>query len=315
MDRALVPRVDRNSETRNQIWRFPKKKTHRRFDSRNRPRRFPAPRSRVLTVRFAQVARERASSTQKAGKSTPSGTVRRVSRTCFCHTRRHRDAVVSGKSNEHEPRDARSARRGGVPPARDAPRGRNTPRRALAVGAEITRIPAPDGVCGAPGCDVQDARAVRRGGGEDGHHARRRRRVPPLASVGTRASRFPARASRETRKPVAFTVPETSHSAHENRDPRCREKLPKGRAADARGRAARREARRAESRVTFCVSRGDWLCLAVPRYGPARTARAARRHRIGRIRPFPVRERRGEVPVGLTVEATVSAGCRGHFSR
>lgn len=44
-------------ETRNQIWRFPrKKKTHRRFDSRNRPRRFPAPRSRVLTVRFAQVA-------------------------------------------------------------------------------------------------------------------------------------------------------------------------------------------------------------------------------------------------------------------
>jgi hypothetical protein len=28
MDRALVPRVDRNSETRNQIWRFRKKKKH-----------------------------------------------------------------------------------------------------------------------------------------------------------------------------------------------------------------------------------------------------------------------------------------------
>lgn len=53
-------------------------------------------------------------------------------------------------------------------------------------------------------------------------------------------------------------------------------KTPKGRAADARGRAARREARRAESRVTFCVSRGDRLCLAVPRCGPARAPPAPR---------------------------------------
>ena len=53
-------------------------------------------------------------------------------------------------------------------------------------------------------------------------------------------------------------------------------KTPKGRAADARGRAARREARRAESRVTFCVSHGDRLCIAVPRCGPARAPPAPR---------------------------------------
>ena len=295
-----------------------KKKTHRRFDSRNRPRRFPAPRSRVLTVRFAQMAAGmgviHAKSREKhAFRDRPPGSRERAFVTP--DDAPLRDAVVSGKSNEHEPRDAQSARRGGVPPARDAPRGREHDE-ARARGARRNHPdPCAGRQCGAPGCDVQDARAVRRGGGEDGHHARRRRRVPPLASAGTRASKFPARASRETRPTRRLyrtrNIPLSTKTA--TRDVAKNSQRSRGRRA-----RTRREARGASRREPRDVLR-EPRRPAVPRGAAmrprARTARAARRHRIGRIRPFPVRERRGEVPVGLGVEATVSAGCRGHFSR
>ena len=303
-------------DAKSDLARPKKKKTHRRFDSRNRPGRFPAPRSRVLTVRFAQMAAGmgviHAKSREKhAFRDRPPGSRERA----FAppDDAPLRDAVVSGKSNEHEPRDARSARRGGVPPRARRAGGRAEARARGARGNHAD--PCAGRRRRAPGCDVQDARAVRRGGGEDGHHARRRRRVPPLASAGTRASKFPARASRETRPTRRLyrtrNIPLSTKTA--TRD--VAKKLPKVARPTRARRAARSEARRAESRVTFCVSRGDRLCLAVPRCGPARAPPlAARRHRIGRIRPF-IRERRGEVPVGLGVEATVSAGCRGHFSR
>ena len=223
MDRALGPRVDRKfRSSKSDLALREKKKLHRRFDSRNRPRRFPAPRSRVLTVRFATGG--------PAGK-------------CVIHAKsreKHgafvtaddaplRDAVVSGKSNEHEPRDARSARRGGAPPARDAPRGREH-AQARARGARRNHPdPGSGREFGAPGGDVQDARAVRRGGGEDRHHARRRRRFPPRASAGTRASKIPARASRRRARPCLYRhpKPETSHSARKPKGRRRRETIAK----------------------------------------------------------------------------------------
>ena len=309
MDRALGPRVDRKFRSaKSDLALREKKKLHRRFDSRNRPRRFPAPRSRVLTVRFATGG--------PAGK-------------CVIHAKsreKHgafvtaddaplRDAVVSGKSNEHEPRDARSARRGGVPPARDAPRGREHAEARARSARRNHPDPRAGRQCGAPGCDVQDARAVRRGGGEDGHHARRRRRVPPLASAGTRASKFPARASRETRPTRRLyrtrNIPLSTKTA--TRD--VAKNSQRSRDRRARTRHEARGASRREPRDVLREPRRPAVPRGAAMRPRARTARAARRHRIGRIRPFPVRERRGEVPVGLGVEATVSAGCRGHFSR
>jgi hypothetical protein len=153
--------------------------------------------------------------------------------------------------------------------------GGNTPRRALAVRAEITRIPAPDGSVERRGVTFKtpvpfDAAAAKTGimhVGVGGFH-----RSHQLVRVPRNSPRaHPARRAR----PVAFTVPETSHSARKPR-PEMSRKTPKGRATDARGRATRREARRAESRVTFCVSHGDRLCLAVPRCGPARAPPAPR---------------------------------------
>ena len=163
----------------------------------------------------------------------------------------------------------------GLPPRVMRRAGGNTPRRALAVRAEITRIPAPDGSVERRGVTFKtpvpfDAAAAKTGimhVGVGGFH-----RSHQLVRVPRNSPRaHPARRAR----PVAFTVPETSHSARKPR-PEMSRKTPKGRATDARGRAARREARRAESRVTFCVSHGDRLCLAVPRCGPARAPPAPR---------------------------------------
>ena len=163
----------------------------------------------------------------------------------------------------------------GLPPRVMRRAGGNTPRRALAVRAEITRIPAPDGSVERRGVTFKtpvpfDASAAKTGimhVGVGGFH-----RSHQLVRVPRNSPRaHPARRAR----PVAFTVPETSHSARKPR-PEMSRKTPKGRATDARGRAARREARRAESRVTFCVSHGDRLCIAVPRCGPARAPPAPR---------------------------------------
>lgn len=294
MDRALGPRVDRKfRSSKSDLALREKKKLHRRFDSRNRPRRFPAPRSRVLTVRFAQMAAGmgaiHAKSREKhAFRDRPPGSRERAFVTP--DDAPLRDAVVSGKSNEHEPRDARSARRGGVPPARDAPRGREH-AEARARGARRNHPdPRAGRQCGAPGCDVQDARAVRRGGGEDGHHARRRRRVPSLASAGTRASRIPARASRETRatrRLFTRNIPLSTKTA--TRDVAKNSQRSRGRRA-----RTRREARDASRREPRDAPRG-LLRPVLPRGAEIRpracTARAARRHRVGRIRQFPVRER------------------------
>ena len=286
MDRALGPRVDRKFRSaKSDLALREKKKLHRRFDSRNRPRRFPAPRSRVLTVRFATGG--------PAGK-------------CVIHAKsreKHgafvtaddaplRDAVVSGKSNEHEPRDARSARRGGAPPARDAPRGREHAEARARSARRNHPDPRAGRQCGAPGCDVQDARAVRRGGGEDGHHARRRRRVPPLASAGTRASKFPARASRETRPTRRLyrtrNIPLSTKTA--TRD--VAKNSQRSRDRRARTRHEARGASRREPRDVLREPRRPVVPRGAAMRPRARTARAARRHRIGRIRPFPVRERR-----------------------
>ena len=119
-----------------------KKKTHRRFDSRNRPRRFPAPRSRVLTVRFATGGRPgSASSTQKAGKRTvPSGDAFVTPTTRRFGTRSFQERATSMNLATHGLRAAV-----GFPPRVMRRAGGNTPRRALAVRAEITRIRAPDG--------------------------------------------------------------------------------------------------------------------------------------------------------------------------
>ena len=205
-------------------------------------------------------------------------------------TTRRYAAVVSAENDEHESSDARSARRGGVPPARDAPRGREH-AQARARGARRNHPdPRAGRQCGAPGCDVQDARAVRRVGGEDGHHARRRRRVPSLASAGTRASRIPARASRETRatrRPFTRNIPLSTKTA--TRDVAKNSQRSRGRRA-----RTRREARDASRREPRDAPRG-LLRPVLPRGAEIRpracTARAARRHRVGRIRQFPVRER------------------------
>ena len=144
-------------------------------------------------------------------------------------TTRRYAAVVSAENDEHESSDARSARRGGVPPARDAPRGREH-AQARARGARRNHPdPGSGREFGAPGGDVQDARAVRRGGGEDRHHARRRRRFPPRASAGTRASKIPARASRRRARPCLYRhpKPETSHSARKPKGRRRRENIAK----------------------------------------------------------------------------------------
>ena len=146
----------------------------------------------------------------------------------------------------------------GLPPRVMRRAGGNMPRRALAVRAEITRIPAPDGSLERRGVTFKtpvpfDAAAAKTGimhVGVGGFH-----RSHQLVRVPRNSPRaHPARRAR----PVAFTVPETSHSARKPR-PEMSRKTPKGRATDARGRATRREARRAESRVTFCVSHGDRL--------------------------------------------------------
>lgn len=233
----------------------------------------------MLTVRFDRWPGKgfviHAKSREKHVGAAPSGppTVAASHRT----TRRYA-AVVSAENDEHESSDARSARRGGVPPARYAPRGREH-AEARARGARRNHPdPGSGREFGAPGGDVQDARAVRRGGGEDRHHARRRRRFPPLASAGTRASKIPARASRRRAHPCLYRSPkpETSHSAARKPKTEASRKHPKGREADARGRGARRGIRRAERRVMFHVIRGDRLCLAAPRCGTARARPAPR---------------------------------------
>ena len=311
MDRALGPRVDpKFRSAKSDLALREKKKLTRRFDSRNRPRRFPAPRSRVLTVRFATggplAPPGRASSTQKAGKRTvllSQPTTRRFG------TRSFQERATSMNLATHGLRAAV-----GLPPRVMRRAGGNTPRRALAVRAEITRIPAPDGSVERRGVTFKtpvpfDAAAAKTGimhVGVGGFH-----RSHQLVRVPRNSPRaHPARRAR----PVAFTVPETSHSARTaTRDVAKNSQ----RSRDRRART-RREARGASRREPRDVLR-EPRRPAVPRGAAmrprARTARAARRHRIGRIRPFPVRERRGEVPVGLGVEATVSAGCRGHFSR
>ena len=226
------------------------------------------------------------SSTEKAGKSTKAVPLRWLAHI----NEARRVAVVSAKSNEHDPRDARSARRGWGPPARDAPRGWEH-AEARARGARRNHpYPRAGRQFGAPGCDVQDARAVRRVGGEDGHHARRRRRVPSLASAGTRASRIPARASRETRatrRLFTRNIPLSTKTA--TRDVAKNSQRSRGRRA-----RTRREARDASRREPRDAPR-ELLRPVLPRGAEIRpracTARAARRHRVGRIRQFPVRER------------------------
>ena len=139
----------------------------------------------------------------------------------------------------------------GVPPRVMRRAGGNTQRRALAVRAEITRIPAPDGSLERRGVTFKtpvpfDASAAKTGimhVGVGGFHRSHQLVRAPRESPRAR----PARRAR----PVAL-LPETSHSARKPR-PVMSRKTPKGRAADGRGRAARRETRRAESRVTLHV--------------------------------------------------------------
>ena len=254
MDRALGPRVDRKFRSaKSDLALREKKKLHRRFDSRNRPRRFPAPRSRVLTVRFATGGRPgSASSTQKAGKRTvPSGDAFVTPTTRRFGTRSFQERATSMNLATHGLRAAV-----GLPPRVMRRAGGNTPRRALAVRAEITRIPAPDGSVERRGVTFKtpvpfDAAAAKTGimhVGVGGFH-----RSHQLVRVPRNSPRaHPARRAR----PVAFTVPETSHSARKPR-PEMSRKTPKGRATDARGRAAR-------------------LCPAVPGCGPARAPPAPR---------------------------------------
>jgi hypothetical protein len=170
------------------------------------------------------------SSTQKAGKARPVPHLR-APRRWLRHIERR---AATQRSFQQRTTSMSLATHGlraavGFPPRVMRRAGGNTPRRALAVRAEITRIPAPDGSLERQGGDVQDARAVRRGGGEDRHHARRRRRFPPRASAGTRASKIPARASRRHARPCLYRhpKPETSHSARKPKGRRRRENIAK----------------------------------------------------------------------------------------
>ena len=114
----------------------------------------------------------------------------------------------------------------GFPPRVMRRAGGNTPRRALAVGAEITRIPAPDGSVERRGVTFKtpvpfDAAAAKTGimhvGVGGFHRSHQLVRVPrdsPRAHPARRANPSP--------------LPYPKHpTQHENRDPRCREKLPK----------------------------------------------------------------------------------------
>ena len=115
----------------------------------------------------------------------------------------------------------------GFPPRVMRRAGGNTPRRALAVGAEITRIPAPDGSVERRGVTFKttvpfDAAAAKTGimhvGVGGFHRSHQLVRVPrdsPRAHPARRAN------------PSPLPYPKHPTQQHENRDPRCREKLPK----------------------------------------------------------------------------------------
>ena len=177
----------------------------------------------------------------------------------------------------------------GVPPRVMRRAGGNTQRRALAVRAEITRIPAPDGSLERRGVTFKtpvpfDASAAKTGimhVGVGGFH--RSHQLVPAPRESPRASRE----TRATRRPFTRNIPLSTKTA--TRDVAKNSQRSRGRRA-----RTRREARDASRREPRDAPRG-LLRPVLPRGAEIRpracTARAARRHRVGRIRQFPVRER------------------------
>ena len=235
------------------------------------------------------------SSTQKAGKARPEPHLR-APRRWLRHIERR---AATQRSFQQRTTSMSLATHGlraavGFPPRVMRRAGGNTPRRALAVRAEITRIPAPDGSLERQGVTFKtpvpfDAAAAKTGimhvgvgGFHRAHQLVRAPRKSPRAHPGdTRVRAFIV-----TRNPKHPTQ-------HENRRDGGVAKTSRR----SRGRRARtrREARDASRRAPRDVPR-DPRRLALPRGAAmrhrSRAPRAARRPPVGRVRLRRSRSRR-----------------------